>query len=249
MILMNTGLIGKKEISTLIYRMPVAVAISFTYKKMHIKSDQHVSMMFSYHRSIESIYSMELCVKLQDVEGSSSSSNNMEEMQNSGAGRARSPSFNTFVAPAQNTEIPDRRPFPNVHVAYPEGMADGLADSSEEDEIENDSGEEAEVVPKTQLVQGERVIPIGVESINVAKIRDVFTHFRRRCPPTTVASFVVLCGLFHMSRRRPSFVDAVAYRPDASAPPRLPSVATQPPPVLHSRCVINYSDPWRLLHS
>ncbi|RYR71838.1 hypothetical protein Ahy_A02g006051 isoform E [Arachis hypogaea] len=179
MILMNTGLIGKKEINTLIYRMPVAVANSFTYQKMHIKSDQHVSMMFSYHRSIGSIYSMELCVKLQDVGGSSSSSNNVEEMRNSGAGegipfldigRGRSPSFNAFVAPAQNTEIPDRRPFPNVHVAYPEGMADGLADSSEEDEIENDSGEEAEVVPETQPVQGERVIPSVVEPINVARV-------------------------------------------------------------------------------
>ncbi|RYR43638.1 hypothetical protein Ahy_A08g040046 isoform Q [Arachis hypogaea] len=179
MILMNTGLIGKKEISTLIYRMPVAVASSFTYQKMHIKSDQHVSMMFSYHRSIGSIYSMELCVKLQDVGGSSSSSNNVEEMRNSGAGegipfldtgRGRSPSFNAFVAPAQNTEIPDQRPFPNVHVAYPEGMADGLADSSEEDEIENDSGEEAELVPETQPVQGERVIPSVVEPVNVARV-------------------------------------------------------------------------------
>ncbi|RYR74532.1 hypothetical protein Ahy_A02g009267 isoform A [Arachis hypogaea] len=179
MILMNTGLIGKKEISTLIYRMSVAVANSFTYQKMHIKSDQHVSMMFSYHRSIGSIYSMELCVKLQDVGGSSSSSNNMEEMRNSGAGegipfldigRGRSPSFNAFVAPAQNTEISDRRPFPNVHVAYSEGMADGLADSSEEDEIENDSGEEADVVPETQPVQGDRVIPSVVELINVARV-------------------------------------------------------------------------------
>ncbi|KAL4315053.1 hypothetical protein AHAS_Ahas15G0146600 [Arachis hypogaea] len=122
---------------------------------------------------------MELCVKLQDVGGSSSSSNNVEEVRNSGAGegilfldigRGHSPSFNAFVAPAQNTETPDRRPFPNVHVAYPEGMADGLADSSEEDEIENDSGEEAEVVPETQLVQGKRVIPSVVEPINVARV-------------------------------------------------------------------------------
>ncbi|RYR21417.1 hypothetical protein Ahy_B03g066701 [Arachis hypogaea] len=160
MILMNTGLIGKKEISTLIYRMPIAVTSSFTYQKMHIKSDQHVSMMFSYHRSIGSIYSMELCVKLQDVGDSSSSSNNVEEMRNFGAsegilfleiGRARSPSFNAFVALAQNEEIPNRCPFHTVHVSYPEGMADGLADSSEEDEIENDSGEEAEVIPETPM--------------------------------------------------------------------------------------------------
>ncbi|RYR43642.1 hypothetical protein Ahy_A08g040046 isoform N [Arachis hypogaea] len=117
--------------------MPVAVASSFTYQKMHIKSDQHVSMMFSYHRSIGSIYSMELCVKLQDVGGSSSSSNNVEEMRNSGAG---------------------------------EGIPFLDTDSSEEDEIENDSGEEAELVPETQPVQGERVIPSVVEPVNVARV-------------------------------------------------------------------------------
>ncbi|RYR74530.1 hypothetical protein Ahy_A02g009267 isoform B [Arachis hypogaea] len=117
--------------------MSVAVANSFTYQKMHIKSDQHVSMMFSYHRSIGSIYSMELCVKLQDVGGSSSSSNNMEEMRNSGAGEGI--------------------PFLDI-------------DSSEEDEIENDSGEEADVVPETQPVQGDRVIPSVVELINVARV-------------------------------------------------------------------------------
>ncbi|RYR05642.1 hypothetical protein Ahy_B06g085479 [Arachis hypogaea] len=169
MILMNTGLIGKKEISTLIYRMPVAVANLFTYQKMHIKSDQH----HRKHLLDGTLREAPRCG------GSSSSSNNVEEMRNSGAGegipfldigRGRSPSFNAFVAPAQNTEIPDRRPFPNVHVAYPEGMADVLADSSEEDEIENDSGEEADVVPETQPVQGDRVIPSVVEPINVARV-------------------------------------------------------------------------------
>ncbi|RYR12247.1 hypothetical protein Ahy_B04g069774 [Arachis hypogaea] len=168
--------------STLIYRMPVAVASSFAYQKMHIKSDQHVSMMFSYHRSIESIYSMELYVKLQDVGGSSSSSNNVEKMRNSGAGeaipfseigRARSPSFNAFVAPAQNAENPDRCPSPNVHVAYPEGIAEGLADSSEEDEIEDDSGEEVEVVLETQPLEGDRVIPTQAEPINVMGVGGV----------------------------------------------------------------------------
>ncbi|RYR47379.1 hypothetical protein Ahy_A07g033308 [Arachis hypogaea] len=59
----------------------------------------------------------------------------------------------------------------------------------------------------------------------------VSTHFRRRRPPTTVASFIALRGLCHASCRSPSFVDAIAYRPDASAPPRPPSVVMQPPPV------------------
>ncbi|XLR69728.1 hypothetical protein S83_020400 [Arachis hypogaea] len=38
-ILVNTGLVGKKEITKLTYRMPVAVANSFAYQKMQIKSD------------------------------------------------------------------------------------------------------------------------------------------------------------------------------------------------------------------
>ncbi|RYR21823.1 hypothetical protein Ahy_B03g067136 isoform A [Arachis hypogaea] len=159
LILMNTRLVGKKEISTLFYRMPVTVASSFAYQKMHIKSDQHVSMMFSYHRSIESIYSMELCVKLQDVGGSSSSLNNVEELRNFGAGeavpfpeisRAHSPSFNAFVVPSRNAENPHGRPSLTTHAASPEGIADGLADSSDEDEIEDDSVDEAEVIPETQ---------------------------------------------------------------------------------------------------
>ncbi|RYR21824.1 hypothetical protein Ahy_B03g067136 isoform C [Arachis hypogaea] len=176
LILMNTRLVGKKEISTLFYRMPVTVASSFAYQKMHIKSDQHVSMMFSYHRSIESIYSMELCVKLQDVGGSSSSLNNVEELRNFGAGeavpfpeisRAHSPSFNAFVVPSRNAENPHGRPSLTTHAASPEGIADGLADSSDEDEIEDDSVDEAEVIPETQPVQKETFILTLVEPINV----------------------------------------------------------------------------------
>ncbi|RYR54535.1 hypothetical protein Ahy_A06g029834 isoform A [Arachis hypogaea] len=178
LILMNTWLIEKKEIRNLVYRMPVAVASSFAYQKMYIKSDHHVSMMFFYHRRIGSIYSMELCVKLQDVGGggSSSSLNNVEEMQNfgaaeaipfSGIGRARSPSFNAFVAPAQNAKNSHGCPSLTTHVASPKDIADGLADTSDEDEIEDESGEKAEVVLKTQPLQGERVIPTRVEPINM----------------------------------------------------------------------------------
>ncbi|QHO59731.1 uncharacterized protein DS421_3g101440 [Arachis hypogaea] len=106
LILMNTGMVGKKEITKLTYRMLVAVTNSFTYQKIQIKSDQHVLMIFSYHRSIGSIYSLELYVNLQDVGGSSSSSNNVEQARNFGLAdvipvqeivRTHSPTFNTFV--------------------------------------------------------------------------------------------------------------------------------------------------------
>ncbi|RYR15019.1 hypothetical protein Ahy_B04g071751 isoform B [Arachis hypogaea] len=182
LILMNTGLVGKKDINTLIYKMPVAVASSFAYQKMQIKSDQHISMMFSNHRSIGSIYSMELCVKLQDVSGSSSSSNNVEELGNFGdgeaipfpeIGRPRSPSFNPFVVPAQNAENPHERSSLTTHVASLEGIANGSADSFDEDEIEDDSGDEAEVIPETQPLQEETFIPTQVEPINVMGVGSV----------------------------------------------------------------------------
>ncbi|XP_057739666.1 uncharacterized protein LOC130956664 [Arachis stenosperma] len=49
-------------------------------------------------------------------------------------------------------------------------MADELTYFSEEDEIEDDSGEEAEVVPKIQPLEGDRVILTRVEPINVARV-------------------------------------------------------------------------------
>ncbi|KAL4316215.1 hypothetical protein AHAS_Ahas15G0262800 [Arachis hypogaea] len=169
---MNTGLIGKKEIRDLAYRMPVALASSFAYQKMQIKSDQYVLMMFSYHRSIASIYSMKLCVQLQDVGGSSSSSNNVEEIRNFGTveaipfpeiGRARSTTFNAFVTPKQNTKNHHGRPSLTTRVASSEGIVDGLTDMFDEDEIEDDSREKAEVVPETQPLYGERVLPTRAE--------------------------------------------------------------------------------------
>ncbi|XP_016163130.1 uncharacterized protein LOC107605680 [Arachis ipaensis] len=144
-ILVNTGIVGKKKITKLTYRMPVAVANSFTYQKMQIKSDQQVSMMFSYHRSIGNIYSLELCVCLQDLGGSFSSSNNVVNHVTGGNRCTRPP--------------------PCTRVASPEGIGGGLADTSDEDEIEDDSGEEAEVVPETQPVYHDRDLPSRVESV------------------------------------------------------------------------------------
>ncbi|RYR42066.1 hypothetical protein Ahy_A08g038513 [Arachis hypogaea] len=172
-ILMNTGLVGKKEITKLTYRMQVAVTNSFTYQKVQIKSDQQVSMMFSYHRGIESIYSLELCVCLQHVDRSSSSSNNVVQHGNVGAAdlmpfqeifRPRSPTFNAFVTHGQAAGNCSRCPPLSNRVASPEGNVGWLADTSDEVEIEDDSGEEAEVVPETQPIHRERDLPSRVES-------------------------------------------------------------------------------------
>ncbi|RYR03129.1 hypothetical protein Ahy_B06g081963 [Arachis hypogaea] len=156
---MNIGMVGKKEITKLTYRMPVAVANLFAYQKMQIKSDQHISMMFSYHRSIGSIYSLELGLNLQDIGGSLSSSNNVDGVRNLGSadfvsgrdtGRARSTSFNAFVTAEQNTDICQARPSPSNLIAFDRSHHDGMAETSDEDEIEDFSDDEAEVVPETQ---------------------------------------------------------------------------------------------------
>ncbi|RYQ95740.1 hypothetical protein Ahy_B08g091083 isoform A [Arachis hypogaea] len=166
LILMNTGMVGKKKITKIAYRMPIAVAKSFAYQKMQIKSDQHILMMFSYHRSIGSIYSLELCVNVQDVCGSSSNSNNVEQVRNFGSEdfmpfqkirRARSPTFNAFVTPERNIENRHARPSPSNCVASPEGITDGLVATSDEDDIQDDSGEEAEVVPEIQPLYRKRI--------------------------------------------------------------------------------------------
>ncbi|RYQ89291.1 hypothetical protein Ahy_B09g096010 isoform B [Arachis hypogaea] len=181
-------MVGKKKITKLTYRMPVAVANSFAYQKMQIKSDQHVSMMFSYHRSIGSIYSLELCVNLQDISGSSSSSNNVEGIRNLGSedfvlgrdiGRARSPTLNAFVTPEPNTDNCHARPFASNLVAFEGGHHDGMAETSDEDEIKDFSSDEAEVVSETQplyretedrpsnyALSGEMELEIGLKFFN-----------------------------------------------------------------------------------
>ncbi|MED6177827.1 hypothetical protein PIB30_101713 [Stylosanthes scabra] len=75
---------------------------------MPLRTDQNVSMMFSYHRGISSVFAIELCVQLQDVGGSCSSSNHVESGRginiNEGArippnrrASSPSPSFSPYV--------------------------------------------------------------------------------------------------------------------------------------------------------
>ncbi|RYR57542.1 hypothetical protein Ahy_A05g023252 [Arachis hypogaea] len=158
LILVHTEMVGKKEITKLTYRMPVAVANLFAYQKMQIKSDQQVSMMFSYHRSIGTIYSLELCMNIQNIGGSSSSSNNVEGVRNMGAvdfapgpdiSRDRSPSFNAFVVREQNANLREPCPSPSTLLGFDRHPDVGIAETSDEDDIEEFSGNEAEAIPET----------------------------------------------------------------------------------------------------
>ncbi|XP_015971265.1 uncharacterized protein LOC107494742 [Arachis duranensis] len=167
-------MVGKKEITKLTYRMPVAVANSFAYRKMQIKSDQQVSIMFSYHRSIGTIYSLELYMNIQDIGGSSSSSSNVEGVRNLGAAdfapgpdisRARSPSFNAFVVQEQNANLREPHPSPSTLLRFDRHPDVGIVETSDEDDIEEFSGDEEEVVPETQPLHRDSVPPTPVEPV------------------------------------------------------------------------------------
>ncbi|XP_025685656.1 uncharacterized protein [Arachis hypogaea] len=93
-------------------------------------------------QSIGSIYSLELCLNLQDIGGSSSSSNNVEG----------------------NADIREARPSPSTLVGFDRYPTSGIAETSDEDEIEDFSGDEAEAVPETQPLYGNFVPPTHVAS-------------------------------------------------------------------------------------
>ncbi|MED6175940.1 hypothetical protein PIB30_083081 [Stylosanthes scabra] len=114
-ILMNLGEVGRKEVTRIFYRMPVAVANSFVYRKMPLRTDQNVSMMFSYHLGIASVFAIELCVQLQDVGGSSSSSNHVE------SGRGININEGARMPPNRRTSSPSPSfsPYVNRPIQHP----------------------------------------------------------------------------------------------------------------------------------
>ncbi|MED6145969.1 hypothetical protein PIB30_030188 [Stylosanthes scabra] len=159
LILISLGEVRRKEVTRILYRMPVVVANSFVYRKMPLRTDQNVAMMFSYHRGIASVFAIELCVQMQDVGGSSSSSNHVESGRGisiNDGGRmpanrmGGSPSFSSYVnGPAQQPppEVPhfgDRAGAFTIHSPKPDDAQAG-ADNSESGGDEDD-----EFISKTQ---------------------------------------------------------------------------------------------------
>ncbi|MED6128600.1 hypothetical protein PIB30_099445 [Stylosanthes scabra] len=160
LILMNLGQLGRKEITRLLYRMPVAVANSFVYQKMQIRSDTNVSMMFSYHHGIACVFAVELCVQLEDVGASSSSSNHVEpwgggfninegaRMPSNRRASSPSPSFSPYVNRTVHAPPPD--------VPHFEEHDGGIMMHSPEIDdlhamgVNSDSGEDEEFIPETQ---------------------------------------------------------------------------------------------------
>ncbi|MED6203252.1 hypothetical protein PIB30_113670, partial [Stylosanthes scabra] len=118
--------------------MPVAVANPFFYQKMQIKTDQNVSMMFSYHRGIGGVFEIELCVQLQDVGGSSSSSNNVD------SGRGIDANEGTHMPPNRRAGSPSFRPYINqsVHApspavaAFEDDVQPGMMESPDRDDYQ-----------------------------------------------------------------------------------------------------------------
>ncbi|MED6113004.1 hypothetical protein PIB30_066986 [Stylosanthes scabra] len=153
---MNLGELEIKEITRPLYRMPVAVANSFVYLKMKIKTDYIVSMMFPYHRVIAIVFVVELCVQLQDVGGSSSNSNNIEFGRgidiNEGARMlsnrwASSPGFGPYVIQPGHSPPPRAPPFEDHRILH-----DSITnrDDHQAGLVNSNNGEKEEFISETQ---------------------------------------------------------------------------------------------------
>ncbi|MED6187858.1 hypothetical protein PIB30_080489 [Stylosanthes scabra] len=160
--------------------MPVAVANTFVYRKMPLRTDQNVSMMFSYHRGISSVFAIELCDQLQDVGGSSSSSNHMESGRginiNDGArippnrrASSSSPSFSPYVnRPVQDPPPKDHAGAVAIH--SPE-MDDDQAG------VNSDSGDDDEFIPKTQPPNAEPALGLVTIAAPLRRVSEEAGHY------------------------------------------------------------------------
>ncbi|MED6109018.1 hypothetical protein PIB30_029753 [Stylosanthes scabra] len=143
LILISLGEVGRKEVTRILYRMPVAVANSFVYRKMLLRTDQNVAMVFSYHRGIASVFAVELCVHMQDVGGSLSSSNYVE------SGRGININDGGRM-PENHTPLPEVPHFGDhagaftIHSPEPDD-AQAMADNSE-----SGGDDDNEFIPETQ---------------------------------------------------------------------------------------------------
>ncbi|MED6163501.1 hypothetical protein PIB30_080515 [Stylosanthes scabra] len=185
LILMNLGEVGRKEVMRIFYRMPVAVANTFVYRKMPLRTDQNVSMMFSYHRGISSVFAIEFCVQLQDVGGSSSSSNHVESGRginiNDGArilpnrrASSPSPSFSSYVNPPVQDPPPEVSQFQDharaVAIHSPEMDNDQAG-------VNSDSGDDDEFIPETQPPNAEPALGLATIAAPLRRVSEEAGHY------------------------------------------------------------------------
>ncbi|MED6169358.1 hypothetical protein PIB30_020664 [Stylosanthes scabra] len=172
LILMSLAEVGRKEVTRILYQMPVAVANSFVYRKMPLRTDENVAMMFSYHRGIASVFAIELCVQMQDVGGNSSSSNHVESgrgitinervrMSANRTGGSPSPSFSSYVngpaqqAPPEVSHFGHHAEAFTIHSSEPDDAQAGA------DNGESGGDDDDEFIPETQqaIAGGVLVLP------------------------------------------------------------------------------------------
>ncbi|MED6138885.1 hypothetical protein PIB30_078740 [Stylosanthes scabra] len=102
---------------------------------MPLRTDQNVSMMFSYHCGIASVFAIELCVQMQDVGGSSSSSNHIEP----GRGININESARMLANRRASSPSPSFRPYVNRPVQHPPPEG-----------VNNNNGDDEEFIPRKQ---------------------------------------------------------------------------------------------------
>ncbi|MED6196630.1 hypothetical protein PIB30_049274 [Stylosanthes scabra] len=92
---------------------------------MQIKTDQNVSIMFLYHRGIGGVFTIELCVQLQNVCESSSSSNNVD------SDKGFETNESTRMPSNRQPSSPSFRPYVNQSVpAFEDDVQRGMMESS-----------------------------------------------------------------------------------------------------------------------
>ncbi|MED6149860.1 hypothetical protein PIB30_066692 [Stylosanthes scabra] len=126
-ILMNLGEFRRKEVTRIFYRILVAMANTFIYRKMPLRTDQNVSMMFSYHRGIASVFAIELFVQLAS---------------------SPSPSFSPYVNRVVQHPPPEVSHFEDHARAFTIHSLE--MDNAQAGGINSDNGDDDEFIPKTQ---------------------------------------------------------------------------------------------------
>ena len=167
-ILQKLGEVGNKQITQVIYRVPMAIGKGvLRYRSWQLSNDNDIGLMFNFHAQFEEIHIIELYVVLEDSHfssgGSAPNPSNISVSQ-----PINSPTF-AVASPIQNENVQnegmdgmmDGPSFRQLAMQIAEPLAHVAANRSydftiddEEEPIEvpvdSDSGEDGEVEPMTQ---------------------------------------------------------------------------------------------------
>ncbi|MED6171428.1 hypothetical protein PIB30_040638 [Stylosanthes scabra] len=153
--------------------------------KMPLRTDQNVTMMFSYHRGISSVFAVELCVQLQDVGGSSSSSNHVDSGRGININDAvcispnrrassPSPSFSPYV------NWPAQEPPPEVSLFQDHAGVVAIHSPNLDDDqagVNSDGVDDDEFIPETQPPNAEQALGLATIVAPLQRVSEEAGHY------------------------------------------------------------------------